>query len=191
MKGLLTWVCHGATVSNRTATFPGDEPLEEKAIAQTKMLKGLLERADRVWISPTLRTRQTSEILSLQGEPDTALRDCDYGRWSGKAIGDLHVIEPENVAVWLTDMTAAPHGGESLAALSERVAVWVDHRLGERGHTIAITHASVIRAALLHVLQAPPSAFWKIDVEPLSVVQMSGDGRRWTLRFPSQARSII
>jgi broad specificity phosphatase PhoE len=189
LKGRLTWVCHGATTSNRTATFPGDEPLESKAAAQTKTLERLLERADQVWISPALRTRQTAEILSLQGQPDIALGDCDYGRWGGRSIAELHATEPENVAAWMADPTAAPHGGESFATLSSRVAVWLDRQLGESGHTIAITHASVIRAALLHVLQSPPSAFWKIDVEPLSAVQMSGDGRRWTLRFPGLVRS--
>jgi broad specificity phosphatase PhoE len=188
LKGRLTWVCHGATASNRTATFPGDEPLENKAARQTKTLQGLLERADRVWISPALRASQTAEILSLPGQPDIALRDCDYGRWTGRSIAELHATEPANVAEWMVDPSAAPHGGESLVALSSRVAVWLDRQLGESGHSIAITHASVIRAALLHVLQSPPLAFWKIDVEPLSVVQMSGDGRRWTLRFPTLVR---
>jgi broad specificity phosphatase PhoE len=190
LKGRLTWVCHGATASNRTATFPGDEPLENKAADQTKALEGLLGRADRVWISPTLRASQTAEILSLQGQPDVALRDCDYGRWSGRTIAELHATEPESVAEWMADPAAAPHGGESLAVLCSRVAVWLDRQLGESGHTIAITHASVIRAALLYVLQSPPSAFWKIDVEPLSIVEMSGDGRRWTLRFPRLVRSV-
>ena len=184
----LTFVCHGATTSNRTATFPGDEPLEGKAVVQTKKLVRMLDRADHVCTSPALRARQTAELLSLDGEPDQILRDCDYGRWSGRTIIDVQAAEPENLAAWMTDATAAPHGGESFSALCERVGSWIDRRLGVSGHTIAITHAAVIRAALLHVLQAPLSTFWKIDVEPLSIVQMSGDGRRWTLRLPSRAR---
>jgi broad specificity phosphatase PhoE len=186
----LTFVCHGATASNRTATFPGDEPLEEKAIQQTRMLVRLLDRADHVWTSPALRARQTAELLSFDGEPDAILRDCDYGRWSGRTMMDIQATEPENLAAWMTDATAAPHGGESFSALSERAGLWMDRRLGDSGHTIAITHASVIRAALLHVLQAPLSAFWKIDVEPLSIVQMSGEGRRWALRLTGRAGAM-
>jgi broad specificity phosphatase PhoE len=186
----LTFVCHGATASNRTATFPGDEPLEEKAIQHTRTLVRLLDRADHVWTSPALRARQTAELLSFNGEPDAILRDCDYGRWSGRTMMDIQATEPENLAAWMTDATAAPHGGESFSALSERAGLWMDRRLGDSGHTIAITHASVIRAALLHVLQAPLSAFWKIDVEPLSIVQMSGDGRRWALRLTGRAGAM-
>jgi broad specificity phosphatase PhoE len=186
----LTFVCHGATASNRTATFPGDEPLEEKAIQQTRTLVRLLDRADHVWTSPALRARQTAELLSFDGLPDAILRDCDYGRWSGRTMMDIQATEPKNLAAWMTDATAAPHGGESFSALSERAGLWMDSRLGDSGHTIAITHASVIRAALLHVLQAPLSTFWKIDVEPLSIVQMSGDGRRWALRLTGRAGAM-
>jgi broad specificity phosphatase PhoE len=189
LKHRLTWVCHGATASNRTATFPLDEPLEKKAAAQTKTLATLLERVDHTWISPTLRARQTAEILGLRGEPDAALRECDYGRWSGRSIAELHATEPDKIAEWMSDPAVAPHGGESLAALSGRVSAWLDLRSDEGGHTVAITHASIIRAALLHVLRAPPSAFWNIDIEPLSVVRMSGDGRRWTLSFPRLVRA--
>lgn len=103
---------------------------------------------------------------------------------------DIQATEPENLTAWMTDATAAPHGGESFSALSERAGLWMNCRLGDSGHTIAITHASVIRAALLHVLQAPLSTFWKIDVEPLSIVQMSGDGRRWALRLTGRAGAM-
>ena len=112
MNVRLTFVCHGATASNRTATFPGDEPLEEKAIQQTRTLVRLLDRADHVWTSPALRARQTAELLSFDGLPDAILRDCDYGRWSGRTMMDIQATEPENLAAWMTDATAAPHGGE-------------------------------------------------------------------------------
>ncbi len=51
--------------------------------------------------------------------------------------------------------------------------------MAERGHTIAITHASVIRTAIAHVLGAPLAASWKIDIEPLSITDFRSDGRRW------------
>ncbi|MBB5156135.1 hypothetical protein [Saccharopolyspora phatthalungensis] len=41
--------------------------------------------------------------------------------------------------------------------------------------------ASVIRAAVVHALQAPPAAFWRLDVAPLSHTMMSGNAGRWTL----------
>jgi broad specificity phosphatase PhoE len=50
-----------------------------------------------------------------------------------------------------------------------------------RGKTVAITHASVIRAAIVHTIEANPRSFWRIDVAPLSVTALSGNGVRWTL----------
>jgi len=54
--------------------------------------------------------------------------------------------------------------------------------IAEHGHTIAVTHGSVIRAAIVHVLGAPLSACRKIDIEPLGITEFSSDGRRWMLR---------
>jgi broad specificity phosphatase PhoE len=188
LKARLTLICHGATASNRAATFPADEPLEDKAAHQTGMLARHVEGADRVWISPAARAGQTAEILGLSGIVAPTLRDCDYGRWTGKTIAAIHAEDPEGLADWMTAFEALPHGGESLSSLFTRVAGWLDDRLDDAGHSVAITHASVIRACLLHLLQAPPQAFWKIDVEPLSVTELSGDGRRWALRLVNSAK---
>jgi broad specificity phosphatase PhoE len=188
LKARLTLICHGATASNRAATFPADEPLEDKAARQTGLLAKHVEGADRVWISPTARGAQTAAILGLSGAVSPALRDCDYGRWTGKTIAAIHAEDPDGLADWMTTFGAQPHGGESLTGFFARVADWLDDRLADAGHSVAITHASVIRACLLHLLQAPPQAFWKIDVEPLSVTELSGDGRRWALRLANSAK---
>ncbi len=58
----------------------------------------------------------------------------------------------------------------------------MDGLMAGHGHTIAVTHASVIRAAIVHVLGAPLSACRRIDIEPLGVTEFSSDGRRWMLR---------
>ena len=50
-----------------------------------------------------------------------------------------------------------------------------------RGKTVVVTHASVIRAAIVHAIEANPRSFWHIDVAPLSVTALSGNGGRWTL----------
>jgi broad specificity phosphatase PhoE len=189
VKGQLTWICHGATQSNRDGAFPADEPLEARSVEQAKKLARSLPRADRVWISATLRTRQTAELLALHSEVEPALGECNYGRWAGRGLTDIHACEPEGLSAWMTDPDAAPHGGESLSQLRDRIGAWMERHLGDGGHAIAVTHASVIRAAIIHVLQAPAEAFWKVDVEPLSLMEMSSDGRRWTLRLPGRGRS--
>jgi hypothetical protein len=40
----------------------------------------------------------------------------------------------------------------------------------------------VIRAAIVHVIQAQLPSFWRIDVLPLSMTDLRTNGRRWVLR---------
>jgi broad specificity phosphatase PhoE len=184
VKARLTLICHGATAGNKTASFPADEPLEPKAVEQTLRLKDHIGRADRILVAPSQRTRQTAETLGLSTVVEPAFRECNYGRWAGATIDAISREEPQNLVAWMSELDSAPHGGEPLSSVLTRMATWLDRNVGHSGHTILITHASVIRASLLHVLQAPHAAFWKIDVEPLSLTELSSDGRRWTVRLP-------
>ncbi|MDL2406764.1 histidine phosphatase family protein [Rhizobium calliandrae] len=188
MKARLSWICHGATEANRTSRFPADEPLEARGGQQAGTLAAQIRTVDRAWTSPALRARQTVAAMGLDATTETSLGECDYGRWQGRSITELHETDPEALSLWMLDLEAAPHGGEPLCAVFARVGDWMTSHIGDGGHTVAVTHATVIRAAILHVLQAPPSAFWTIDIEPLGVVEMTSDGRRWQLRFPNAAR---
>jgi broad specificity phosphatase PhoE len=49
------------------------------------------------------------------------------------------------------------------------------------GKIVAITHASVIRAATVHALEAGPESFWRIDIAPLSLTRLSANNGRWNL----------
>lgn len=178
----LTMICNGATTATRHGSFPSDEPLEPRAPTLAKAMRGTLRRADRVWTSPALRSRQTAEALSLSASVEPLLADQDHGRWAGKSFDDVQSEQPEGIVAWLTDPDAAPHGGESLADVARRASGLMERLIAERGHTVVVTHASVIRCAIVHVLGAPLDACRKIDVEPLSMTDFRSDGRRWLLR---------
>lgn len=188
MKGRVSLICHGPTISNREGRFPADEPLEERAAGKAGHLPPRLGSVGSVWTSPALRARQTAAELSATYVVEARLGECDYGRWQGLRIADLSETEPEALALWMADFSAAPHGGEALLSVFERVGSWMDARLGDSGHAVVVTHATVVRAAILHILGAPPPAFWRIDVEPFSVTEMTTDGRRWQLRLTDAAR---
>jgi len=85
------------------------------------------------------------------------------------------------VAAWLADPDAAPHGGESLAAVRARVTEWLATLTPARGTTFAVTHASVLRAAVAYAVQASPPGFWRIDAPPLTQARLHGRGGGWTL----------
>jgi broad specificity phosphatase PhoE len=46
---------------------------------------------------------------------------------------------------------------------------------------LAITHAGVVKAAVVHALGAPLSAFWRIDCAPLSITELHAHNGCWTL----------
>src|SRR5689334_23413628 len=60
-----------------------------------------------------------------------------------------------DLAIWLTDPTRAPHGGESVVDLISRVGGWMDTLTARRGRLVAVTHPAVVRAAILVALDAP------------------------------------
>jgi broad specificity phosphatase PhoE len=182
MPARLTLICHAATAATRGAAFPADEGIEPGAAE----LAARLRRADRpwtrAWTSPALCARQTAAALGLEATVHSGLRDCGYGRWSGRKLADVQAEDPDGVAAWLADAAATPHGGEARSALLARVAAWLRERVAESGRIVAVTHPAVIRAAVMAVLDVPAAAFWRIDVEPLSVTELRSDGTRWTLR---------
>jgi broad specificity phosphatase PhoE len=181
MTARLIFICHAPTEATRTAAFPNDEPLSARGRAEAAGLADSLPRAEWCWTGPELRTRQTADALGLNANVEPLLRDCDYGKWRGRALDDLQACEPGAVAAWLRDPAATPHGGESLIALTQRVAIWLTGELPHHRQSIVVTHAAVMRAAIVHAITAPPQSFWRIDVAPLSCTRLSGNDGRWNL----------
>ena len=97
-------------------------------------------------------------------------------------MDEVGQAEAQVLAAWLADPAAKPGGGESFTEVMDRVTGWLEGLRGQPGHTIAVTHAVVIRAAILAVIGAPAACFARIDVAPLSLTDLRGDGRRWMLR---------
>ncbi len=181
MTARLILVCHASTAAVRAPAFPADEPLDARGRERAVALAKVLPRVERCFSSPELRTMQTAEALGLNAVSLQVLRDCDYGAWRGRAYDDVVEREPDAVAEWLRDPSSAPHGGESLQSLMQRVSEWLGGENVPRRQTIVVTHASVIRAAIVHAIEAELPSFWRIDIAPLSVTRLSGDGTRWNL----------
>ncbi|MFO1183676.1 MAG: histidine phosphatase family protein [Bauldia sp.] len=190
MTPRISLVAHATTKALRAATFGGDDGLDDVGRAKAAALTGRFGRVDRVFVSPALRARQTAEALGLAATADDRLRECDFGRWSGRTFGQVALREPRKLFNWMKNPATAPHGGETIEAVMRRVADWIDERGREKGHTVAITHASVIRAAIVHVIEAQLQSFWRIDVVPLSLTDMRTNGRRWVLRSLAPLEAI-
>jgi broad specificity phosphatase PhoE len=181
MIARLDLLAHGASAATRAARFPDDEALEASAVGAVQRLKGRFRPYANVLTAPARAARETAQALGFDAEVEKALRDCDYGRWRGLASKDVAEREPEAFAAWLGDPAATPHGGESIVSLIERVGAWLTQSSAREGATLAVTHASVVRAAIVTALGVGPSAFARIDVAPLSLARLSGHAGRWNL----------
>jgi broad specificity phosphatase PhoE len=165
----------------RTSTFAADEELDAQGRRKLNGLSHRLRHWDRCLTSPARRATQTAAALGLEAAIEPLLRDCNYGSWTGRSLDEVQAQEPEALADWIKDPSAAPHGGESVVAMIARVSAWLDTQLTSPGVVLVITHASVIRAAIVCAIEAEPRSFWHIDIAPLSLTQLSGNGGRWTL----------
>ncbi|MEW9511163.1 histidine phosphatase family protein [Streptomyces bacillaris] len=229
----------------REARFDGDAPLDRAGERAARAAASAVPGAGLVLSGPSQRCRETATALGLAARPEPALTGWDLGRWSGRRLDEVGAAEPAAVAAWIGDPSAAPHGGESLRGLVERVGGWLDgvggedkaahgtgdpggdraggrggsgdqgkgrtgdrNRAGDRdgsqgGHTagggttaddqrradrravsvLSVVEPAVVRAAVVHGLALPLEAFWRLDVAPLALTELSGRSGRWNVRL--------
>jgi broad specificity phosphatase PhoE len=183
----LTLVSHGQTAAGRAGRFPADEPvgveeLRRAAAALATTATTRLRADSQALCDTTARTRQTAQALGLSAVPDPGLADLDVAAWTGRRLDE---IAETDLRAWVTDPAAAPHGGESVLDLLNRVRQWLADResvpRNVSGNIIAVTHPAVVRAVLVTALRSPPEIFWRIDVPPLTTTLLHRRGD-WTLR---------
>lgn len=181
MRRLLL-IRHASTSATRAAGFPADEPLDARGRAEAALLASALPAHSEAQSSPARRCRETAAAAGF-ADPSIvdALAECDFGAWAGRTLADVAAASPADVAAWMEDADARPHGGESLTAFAARVAGWLDGEASRDGRAVAFAHGGVVKAALVHALGAPLSAFWRIDVAPLSLTELHAHDGRWTV----------
>jgi broad specificity phosphatase PhoE len=51
-----------------------------------------------------------------------------------------------------------------MSSVMRRVNDWLDDEIAISGQSIIVTHATIIRAAIIHTIQTAPPSFWRIDM---------------------------
>ena len=181
----LSLVSHAMTDAMAAGRFPADEPLNRIGRRQVKAAARLdINSGVRQLAGPEERARQTAQLLGLHATTEPRLADLDCGQWCGQT---LRAVGPADLEMWLTDPARAPHGGESIVDLIERVGGWLESLTGNGTGsglpTIAVTHPAVIRAAVLSAFDMPPKSFWRIDIAPVSRTVLHYRKGYWTLRL--------
>ncbi|MGW7093295.1 histidine phosphatase family protein [Streptomyces sp. NPDC054874] len=168
----------------REARFDGDAPLDRSGRERARAAADAVPVAGLALSGPSGRCRETAEALGLAARTEPVLAGWDLARWSGRRLDDVAAAEPAQLTAWLGDPSAAPHGGESLRDLIGRIGEWLDS-LGGPDATgadfLAVAEAAVLRAAVVHGLRLPAEAFWRLDVAPLTLTELSGRSGRWNV----------
>jgi broad specificity phosphatase PhoE len=134
-----------------------------------------------VLASPALSATETAAAIGRSATPDVRLRDADHGRWTGLSLDTIAEAEPEALARWIAAPATGTPEGEPLDAVRRRVGEWLEEQRAVDGPILAITHPTVMRAALSHALDMPIEATMRIDIAPLTAMMLSCN-RQWRLQ---------
>jgi len=178
----LTILCRGATSANQQSRFSATDALLPKEQARLKTLAGNLRPFDTVLHAPERAAAETAAAFSTEANACSLLRDVAYGTWENRTVAEVTHHWPEDLEHWSADPASAPHGGESFAAAQARSAEWLEGYHAVGGNTLAVSHAIIIKLLFLHVVGAPLTSIWRIDVAPLGTLALSSDGKRWAVR---------
>jgi alpha-ribazole phosphatase len=140
--------------------------------------------------SGLIRCRQTAGALEAAGlllpppiiEPDLA--EQDFGRWQGRSWMDLEAAkDPDLAAFWADPAGSTPPGGESFAAVVERVRAALEQiTAAQAGRDIlAVVHAGTVRAALAVALGITPEQALRFAVKPLSLTRLDATASGWRI----------
>ena len=98
-------------------------------------------------------------------------------------MAEVSQSELEAFALWRTDMTFAPEGGEALMAARARADRWLASLAGRSDDMVVLTPMIMARVLLTAALEAPLPLIWRLDVMPWSMTELTCYRARWSLRL--------
>jgi broad specificity phosphatase PhoE len=144
--------------------------------AQAQRLSGRfrVEKVACVLTGPLERARETAEAIGLcTGQPPQicdGLDEIDFGMWAGMSFATL--AQDPRWTSWNTarGVSRAP-GGETMLEAQTRIVAAMERLRNTYSDksVVLVSHADVIKAALLYHLGMPVDAYSRFDIEPASV----------------------
>lgn len=152
------------------------------------------ERIAALYSSPLERTIETAEAIGIDRglplRPRECLIEVDFGEWTGKSFAELGG-RADWQAFNTRRSTAVVPGGESAPAVQARIVSCLQELHAQHpGETIAaVSHADVIRAALLHYAGRSLDDWQQLEVLPASISAIRLDGTRSDILYINQHRA--
>jgi alpha-ribazole phosphatase len=125
-----------------------DLSLDAQGLLEIPAMAASLRSFQRVWSSPARRCRVVAEAIGPVPRIDDRLLELDFGAWEEMAWND---VPRDLLDEWAADpLTFAPPGGESGAALLDRVRSFSKTVRQEAQDCVVVTHGGPLK--LLHAL---------------------------------------
>lgn len=186
------WVRH-APVPDPEARIAGqlDLPCDTSDETWFAALAQRLPRNPVLVESGLIRCRQTIGALEAAGMAllpalvEPALVEQNFGRWQGRSWNALTAIkDPDLPAFWQAPAFATPPGGESFAAVVDRVGAAIGRLTADHAgrDIVAVVHAGTIRAALAMALGINPATALAFTIEPLSLTRLDATPGAWRVQ---------
>jgi broad specificity phosphatase PhoE len=132
-----------------------------------------------IYTSPLERAVATARAIARRQHAATVelcedLLECDFGEWTGRSFADLDG-DPAWQGFNTGRATAVVPGGESAAAVQRRIVSGLAGLAARHaGQTFAVvSHADVLRSAVLHYTSTPLDLYDRFTVDPASVSAVS------------------
>jgi broad specificity phosphatase PhoE len=171
--GVLFLVRHGQTAANAAGLFLGraDPPLTELGQRQARAIAAALPAPSLLISSPLRRARDTAAAFGRPVQVDERWIEMDYGDVDGQPVASM---TDEVWSRWRADPTFAPGGGESVAAVGERVrSACADVvKAAAHGDVVVVSHVSPIKAAIAWALGVPDTVAWRMYVADAAVARV-------------------
>jgi probable phosphoglycerate mutase len=128
--------------------------------------------------SPRERARETAAAIAAASQQvpvlvSNDLDEIDFGCWSGKTFEELE--EDTEWRRWNAkrDEAKTP-GGETMFDVERRILTCMSDLAAAHPNegAVLVSHADVIKAAVCHVLDLPPSHAFRFDIDPASITTL-------------------
>jgi broad specificity phosphatase PhoE len=162
----------GRVLTGRSLDVPLNPDGRDQAQRLARRFSG--EPLSAVQSSPQARCQQTAapiaEAVCRPVELADAVDEVDVGEWTGRDFKTL-AADPRWKSWNERRATSRAPGGESMAEVQDRVVMHLGRVRASHpdGQVVIVSHADVIRAAVLYYLGVSLDAFHRIEISPAGV----------------------
>lgn len=173
-----------------------DPPLDGRGHRQARALAHFLarERPHRVLSSPRLRAQETAQIVAGEARCEWRaaheLDEMDFGAWSGHSFAELE--HDPTWRHWNTHRSRSrTPAGDDIRCVQTRIALYLERlrRSCREATLVLVTHAEIIRSALLYFRGLPIEDYRYIDIPFASINVLRTDGLRIRVESERERRA--